>query len=87
MASWSQFGARLPAGVPAGGTMPGDDLTLAVVHAVVGLQRTDALALAQAIHDAVARVAQALCFHGPCVHHTAGELVARHKLARVCVVG
>lgn len=67
--------------------MPSDDLTLAVVHAVVGFQCTDALALAQAIHDAVAWIAQALCFHGPRVHNAARELVARHKLARVCMVG
>lgn len=72
--------------IPAGGSVPGDDLTQASIQAVVGLHLAGALA-GQPPHGAVARVTQTLCLRRPAVHHAAGELVARQELAGVRLVG
>lgn len=65
--------------------MPWDDFTQASVEAVVWLQSAGALTRLT-VHDAVARVAQALRLVGPAVYHTAGELVAGQELTGVCLV-
>lgn len=65
--------------------MPRDYLAQASVEAVVGLHGAGALAR-QAVHRAVAGVAQTLGLLRPAVHHAAGELVAGQELARVCLV-
>lgn len=72
--------------IPAGGSVPGDDLTQASIQAVVGLHLAGALA-GQPPHGAVARVTQTLRLLRPAVHHAAGELVARQELAGVRLVG
>lgn len=56
--------------VPAGGSMPWDYFTQAFIQAVVWLQSAGALTQ-QAIHDAVARIAQTLRLCGPTVYHAA----------------
>lgn len=72
--------------IPAGGSVPGDDLTQASVQAVIGLHLTGALA-GQTPHGAVARITQTLRLLRPAVHHAAGELIACQELTRVRLVG
>lgn len=57
-------------GVPAGGPVARYDFTQASVHAVIRLHDAGALTR-QAVHGAVARVAQTLRLVGPTVHHAA----------------
>lgn len=71
--------------VPAGGSVAWYDLTQASVHAVIWLQVTRALTR-QAVHDAVARIAQTLRLVGPTVHHAARKLVAGQEFAGVRLV-
>lgn len=71
--------------VPAGGSMTWDYFTQASVQAVVWLHVAGALT-GQAVHGAVARIAQALCLIGPAVHHAAGKLVAGQELTGICLV-
>lgn len=72
--------------IPAGGSVPGDDLTQAPIQAVVGLHLTGALAR-QTPHGAVARITQTLRLLRPAVHHAAGELIARQEFTGVRLVG
>lgn len=70
---------------PADGSLVGDDVTLAVIEAKVGLQLTDALT-GQAVHAEIAGVTDTLRLPRPLVHLTLGVLVTRLELTRVCLV-
>lgn len=71
--------------LPAGGSVPWDDLAQPSVQAVVRLNLAGALAR-QTPHGAVARIAQTFRLLRPAVHHAAGELIARQEFTGVRLV-
>lgn len=71
--------------VPAGGAVPWDYFTQAIIQAVVWLQGAGAPTW-QAVHGAVALITQTLGLFGPTVYNATGKLVAGQELTGVRLV-